>query len=407
MDIDKFKIRADFPFFEKSNLIYVDNAATSQKPRQVIEAVSDYYIEHNANPYRGLYDLSEDATSRYEHARKRVAEFINAREPSEIIFTRNATESLNLLAYSLGEICVNEGDEIIVSIAEHHSNMLPFRMLAKRKGAKVIYLECNKDGSFDIEKFKGLLNEKTKIVSITGMSNVYGNITEVSSIVKLTHEKDAIFILDGAQFVPHSITDVQALDVDFLAFSGHKMLGPMGIGVLYGKKEILERMPPFLQGGEMIEYVTRDEVSYAPLPNKFEAGTVNVGGAIGLAAAIDYVDSIGMNNIVKAEEELTRFAMDEIKKNSYVEVIGSDDYRMHNGIITFRIKDVHPHDVSSICASLNIAIRAGHHCAGPLHDYIGISSTNRISLMFYNTEDEVKSVIDALTKIRKLMGFKE
>lgn len=407
MDIDKTRLRKDFQIFDKSDLIYVDNAATSQKPRQVIDAVSSYYNGYNANPYRGLYDLSEDATIRYENARTRVADFINARDSSEIIFTRNATESLNLLAFSLGEICINEGDEIIVSIAEHHSNMLPFRMLAKRKGAKLIYFECNKDGTFDIVKFKSLLNEKTKIVSITGMSNVFGNMTDVSSIVKLTHEYNAYFILDGAQSVPHSITDVQALDVDFLAFSGHKMLGPMGIGVLYGKKELLERMPPFLQGGEMIEYVTKDEVSYAPLPNKFEAGTVNVGGAVGLAAAIDYIESIGMKNIIREEEILTEFAMDEIKKNPYVEIIGSEDYRMHNGIITFRIKDVHPHDVSSICASLNIAIRAGHHCAQPLHDYIGVPSTNRISLMFYNTEEEVKKVVDSLSKIRKLMGYKE
>ena len=292
MSLDIQKIRSDFPFFDNSDLAYLDNSATTQRPRQVVEAVADYEYHHNSNPFRGLYELSIDATERYEAARAKVAKFINAKSDKEIIFTRNASESLNLVAYSLGEMCLKEGDEVITTVVEHHSNMLPWRLAAKRYGATVKYLECEEDGSFSLEKFKSLLTDKTKIVAMTAMSNIFGRIIDIKSFAAAAHEVCAYFVADGAQSVPHSKTDVQNLDVDFLAFSGHKMLAPMGIGVLYGKEELLKKMPPFLSGGEMIEYVTFEDITYAELPHKFEAGTVNAGGAVGLAAAIDYIEQI-------------------------------------------------------------------------------------------------------------------
>ena len=407
MSLDVTKIRKDFPFFEKSDLAYLDNSATTQRPRQVVEAVMDYQYHHNSNPFRGLYELSIDATERYEAARTRVAKFINASSDKEIIFTRNASESLNLVAFSLGEMCLSDGDEVITTVVEHHSNMLPWRHAAMRHGAKVKYLECEPDGSFSLEKFKSLLSEKTKIVSMTAMSNIFGRIIDVKSFADEAHKVGAYFVADGAQSVPHSITDVQKMDVDFLAFSGHKLLAPMGIGVLYGKEEILKKMPPFLTGGEMIEYVTLEDVTYAGLPHKFEAGTVNAGGAVGLAAAIDYLEEIGLHNIEERELELTRLALDGIKKIPHVIVLGSDKAEEHHGIITFKIEGVHPHDIAAIIADANVAVRAGHHCAEPLHQFLGIPSTTRASLMFYNTEEEVERFLDVVSNIRKMMGYSE
>ena len=407
MSLDVTKIRKDFPFFEKSDLAYLDNSATTQRPRQVVEAVMDYQYHHNSNPFRGLYELSIDATERYEAARTRVAKFINASSDKEIIFTRNASESLNLVAFSLGEMCLSDGDEVITTVVEHHSNMLPWRHAAMRHGAKVKYLECEPDGSFSLEKFKSLLSEKTKIVSMTAMSNIFGRIIDVKSFADEAHKVGAYFVADGAQSVPHSITDVQKMDVDFLAFSGHKLLAPMGIGVLYGKEEILKKMPPFLTGGEMIEYVTLEDVTYAGLPHKFEAGTVNAGGAVGLAAAIDYLEEIGLHNIEERELELTRLALDGIKKIPHVIVLGSDKAEEHHGIITFKIEGVHPHDIAAIIADSGVAVRAGHHCAEPLHQFLGIPSTTRASLMFYNTEEEVERFLDVVSNIRKMMGYSE
>ena len=403
-------IRKDFPFFEKSTLAYLDNSATTQRPRQVVEAVADYEYHHNSNPFRGLYELSIDATERYEAARAKVAGFINAGSDKEIIFTRNASESLNLVAYSLSEMLhkegkLGEGDEIITTVVEHHSNMLPWRLAAERYGATVKFLECEEDGSFSLDRFKELLTDRTRIVAMTAMSNIFGRVIDIKAFAGAAHEVGAYFIADGSQSVPHSKTDVQDLDVDFLAFSGHKMLAPMGIGVLYGKQEILEKMPPFLSGGEMIEYVTLDSITYAELPHKFEAGTVNAGGAVGLAAAIDYIESIGLHNIEERELELTKIALDGMKKIPHVIVLGSDAAEEHHGILTFKIEGVHPHDIAAIIADSNVAVRAGHHCAEPLHQFIKIPSTTRASLMFYNTEEEVERLLEVMSKIRPMMGY--
>ena len=405
MSLDIQKIRSDFPFFDKSDLAYLDNSATTQRPRQVVEAVADYEYHHNSNPFRGLYELSIDATERYEAARAKVAKFINAKSDKEIIFTRNASESLNLVAYSLGEMCLKEGDEVITTVVEHHSNMLPWRLAAKRYGATVKYLECEEDGSFSLEKFKSLLTDKTKIVAMTAMSNIFGRIIDIKSFAAAAHEVGAYFVADGAQSVPHSKTDVQNLDIDFLAFSGHKMLAPMGIGVLYGKEELLKKMPPFLSGGEMIEYVTFEDITYAELPHKFEAGTVNAGGAVGLAAAIDYIEQIGIEAIEERELELTRMALEGMQAIPHITVLGSDKAEEHHGILTFKIDGVHPHDIAAIIADSNVAVRAGHHCAEPLHHFIGIPSTTRASLMFYNTEEEVERLLEVMKNIRNMMGY--
>lgn len=401
------EIRRDFPFFDKTKLAYLDNSATTQRPRQVVEAVADYEYYHNANPFRGLYDLSIDATERYEEARRKVAKFINAASDTEIIFTRNASESLNLAATSLSELLLEPGDEVITTVAEHHSNMLPWRLNAEKKGATVKYLSINIKGEFSLEEFKSLLTPKTKIVAMTAMSNVFGRVNDVKAFAAEAHSVGAVFVADGAQSVPHSKTDVQDLDVDFIAFSGHKLLSPMGIGVLYGKKEILEKMPVYMSGGEMIDTVSLEEITYAPLPHKFEAGTVNAAGAVGLAAAIDYIESIGLDDIEAREMTLTEMALEGMKKIPHVNVLGGDTAAEHHGIITFTVDGVHPHDIADIIAHDDVAVRAGHHCAEPLHQHLGIPSTTRASLMFYNTEEEVERFLDSVALIRRLMGFHE
>lgn len=401
------EIRRDFPFFDKTKLAYLDNSATTQRPRQVVEAVADYEYYHNANPFRGLYDLSMDATERYEEARRKVAKFINAASDTEIIFTRNASESLNLAATSLSELLLEPGDEVITTVAEHHSNMLPWRLNAEKKGATVKYLSTNIKGEFSLEEFKSLLTPKTKIVAMTAMSNVFGRVNDVKAFAAEAHSVGAVFVADGAQSVPHSKTDVQDLDVDFIAFSGHKLLSPMGIGVLYGKKEILEKMPVYMSGGEMIDTVSLEEITYAPLPHKFEAGTVNAAGAVGLAAAIDYIESIGLDDIEARELTLTEMALEGMKKIPHVNVLGGGTAAEHHGIITFTVDGVHPHDIADIIAHDDVAVRAGHHCAEPLHQHLGIPSTTRASLMFYNTEEEVERFLDSVALIRRLMGFHE
>ena len=398
------EIRGDFPFFKDTELAYLDNSATSQRPEAVLDKVKEYYLFSNANPFRGLYELSITATEAYEAARQRVADFINAAEAEEIIFTRNASESLNLLAYSLGSM-LTPGDEIITSAAEHHSNLLPWQHAAKRTGAVVKYMYPEKDGSFDPEKLEALMTDKTKIVALTAMSNVFGKIVDVKTLAEIAHKYGAYYVADGAQSVPHGKTDVQELGVDAIAFSGHKMLAPMGIGVVYGRRKMLEKMPPFLTGGEMIETVSLTEVTYAEIPHKFEAGTVNAGGAVGLAAAIDYIESIGTDFIVEREAELSRLAFEGIKSIPHIQLVGSDDAADHHGIFTFKVEGVHPHDVAAIMADQGVAVRAGHHCAEPLHQYLGIPSTTRASLMFYNTEDEVKKLVEAMGNIRKFMGY--
>ena len=346
-----------------------------------------------------------EATDAYEAARERVARFIHAGSSSEIIFTRNASESLNLVAYSLGTLLLKPGDEIICSVTEHHSNLLPWQHAAKRAGATVKYLTPEADGSFAVEKLEELLTEKTKIVALTAMSNVFGQMTDVKALAAAAHKVGACYVADGAQSVPHGHTDVQDLDVDFLAFSGHKMLAPMGIGVLYGKEKLLDRMPPFLTGGEMIESVSLEDVTYAELPHKFEAGTVNAGGAVGLAAAIDYIEELGVDWIIERERKLSELAFRLIREIPHIQLLGAEVAAGHHGIFTFRVEGVHPHDVAAVLADQKLAVRAGHHCAEPLHQYLQIPSTTRASLMFYNTEEEVERLAEGMRNIRPWLGY--
>lgn len=402
-----YDYRNDFPLLMQNKIIYIDNAATSQRPQCVIDAEGDFYKNYNANPLRGLYSLSVEATEVYENAREAVRKFIGAEKSNEIIFTRNTTESLNLVAYSYGLSNVKKGDEIVVSIMEHHSDLLPWQMVAETCGAELKFIECAKDGSIDLEKVKELITSRTKIVAMTQVSNVLGREYPVKEIAKLAHEKGAVMVVDGAQSTPHMRVDVTDLDADFFAFSGHKLLAPMGIGVLYGKEKLLEKMPPFLSGGEMIDSVTRTSAVYAELPHKFEAGTVNAAGAAGLKAAIDYIEKVGFDYIGEREIALTSRAIEKMKKIPHVNIIGSENADEHTGIVTFTIDNVHPHDISEILAADGIAVRAGHHCAQPLLTHLGLNSTARASFAFYNTEDEVDKFTDSVATIRERMGYGE
>lgn len=402
-----YDYRNDFPLLMQNKIIYIDNAATSQRPQCVIDAEGDFYKNYNANPLRGLYSLSVEATEVYENAREAVRKFIGAEKSNEIIFTRNTTESLNLVAYSYGLSNVKKGDEIVVSIMEHHSDLLPWQMVAETCGAELKFIECAKDGSIDLEKVKELITSRTKIVAMTQVSNVLGRKYPVKEIAKLAHEKGAVMVVDGAQSTPHMRVDVTDLDADFFAFSGHKLLAPMGIGVLYGKEKLLGKMPPFLSGGEMIDSVTRTSAVYAELPHKFEAGTVNAAGAAGLKAAIDYIEKVGFDYIGEREIALTSRAIEKMKKIPHVNIIGSENADEHTGIVTFTIDNVHPHDISEILAADGIAVRAGHHCAQPLLTHLGLNSTARASFAFYNTEDEVDKFTDSVATIRERMGYGE
>ncbi|EHL11785.1 cysteine desulfurase, SufS subfamily [Oribacterium parvum ACB1] len=401
------RIKADFPIFKSADFFYLDNAATTQKPYTVLEAMKNYYETENANPLRGLYELSLKATEAYEKARVSVQNFLNAKSAEEIIFVRNATEGLNLVAQSYGRAFLKEGDEILITIMEHHSNLIPWQQIAKEKGAKLTFLEPNEEGLISLESFKKALNDKVKIVAMAEVSNVLGNRQDIETFVKLTHENNAIFVCDGAQSVPHRKVDVQAMDVDFLAFSGHKVYGPMGIGAVYGKKELLEKMPPFLFGGEMIEYVTKEDATWAELPHKFEAGTVNVGGAVGLEAAIQYIEKLGFSFIEEREKELSEYLMAGMKEIPHVHILGSEKGKNHHGIMTFTIDGVHPHDIAEIMDSHKVCIRAGHHCAQPLMKFMGTPSTSRVSLGLYNTKEDVDAFLAALKTIRGAMGYGE
>lgn len=397
--------KEDFPLLMNKSIAYIDNAATAQRPSCVLDAERDFYINHNANPLRGIYSLSVEATDALENARIAVQKFIGAASPREIIFTRNTTESLNLVAYSYGLSNVKSGDEILISIMEHHSNMLPWQMVCKKTGATLKFMECEEDGSLDLEKVKSQINEHTKIVAITQLSNVLGREYPVAEIAKIAHQNGAVIVVDGAQSTPHIPVNVQDIDADFFAFSGHKLYGPMGIGVLYGKKELLERMPPFLTGGEMIETVSRDSAVYAELPHKFEAGTVNAAESEGLHAAIDYVNHIGFDTIHERELALATAALDGMQNIPGVRIVGSKNPAHHNGIITFTIDDVHPHDVSEILAADGVAIRAGHHCAEPLHKHLKLRATVRASFAFYNTQSDVDRLLESLSTVRERMGY--
>ena len=397
--------RDDFPLLNSLDIAYLDNAATAQRPQCVLDAVTEFYKSKNANPLRGLYPLSISATESYESARDTVRDFLNAKSSSEIIFTRNTTEGLNLVAYSYGLSNVKAGDEVLVSIMEHHSNLLPWQMVCRRTGAALKFMECEPDGTLDLNKVASLITPKTKIVACTHVSNVLGRVNPIREIAELAHRVGAVMVVDAAQSTPHIPVDVQALGADFLSFSGHKVYGPMGIGVLYGREELLNAMPPFLTGGEMIESVTREGAVFAELPHKFEAGTVNAADAVGLQAAIEYVKSVGFEQMHRQEVALTRRAMDGIRGIPSVHVLGSENPEEHCGIITFTVDGVHPHDISEILASDGVAIRAGHHCAQPLLAYLKHPSTARASLAFYNTEAEIDRLLDSLSTLRERMGY--
>lgn len=399
------RFRQEYPLFAQyPELIYLDNAATTQKPSCVIQAESAFYEKYNANPFRGVYELAEFATEHYEEARAEVAKLLHA-NADEIVFTRNASESLNLIAYSLGNLVLRPGDEVLVSIMEHHSNLLVWQQAAKRTGATLRYLDCTQDGKITAEMVEAAITDKTKIFAVTQISNVLGWKNEIKSFAEICHRKGCLIVADGAQSVPHIEVDVKALDVDFLAFSGHKMMGPMGIGALYGKKELLESMPPFLFGGEMIDTVTREGAVYAPVPHKFEAGTVNAAGAVGLMAAIRYLKEIGFDTIERREAELTQYAVKRLLAIPGVHILGSQDPSEHHSIVTFLVDNVHPHDVASILDMDHIAVRAGHHCAQPLLQHLNTSATTRASFAFYNTMEEVDALAESLAQVRRRMGY--
>lgn len=399
--------KKDFPLLRDNQLVYLDNAATAQRPEKVLLAEQEFYEKYNANPLRGLYSLGLAATEQYESAREKVRDFIHAKSEREIIFTRNTTESINLVAYSYGLSNLKTGDEILVTIMEHHSNLLPWQMVAEKTGAKLVYLDCEQDGSLTDEAISNAIGEKTKFAAIGLVSNVLGRRNPVEKIIKMVHEKGGVVLVDAAQAVLHENVDVTAMDADFLGFSGHKMMAPMGIGVLYGKEALLEEMPPFLTGGEMIETVTRTGAVYAELPHKFEAGTVNGAGAAGLAAAIDYMNDIGMDTIQKREEKLTKMLFDGMDQIPYVHILGSGKPEEHGGILSFVIDGVHPHDIASILDDSQIAVRAGHHCAQPLLKHLGVPSSARVSLAFYNDKKDIERFLDCLAGVRRRMGYGE
>ena len=397
--------RRDFPLLMQETAAYLDNAATAQRPRCVLDAEKTFYETQNANPLRGLYPLSIAATEAVEEARLAVRDFLHAKSSQEIIFTRNTTEALNLVAYSYGLSHVHAGDEVVVSILEHHSNLLPWQMVCRQTGATLKFIDCEMDGRLDLNRVSEIITDKTKIVAVTHVSNVIGRVNPIREIADMAHRVGAVIVVDGAQSTPHIPVDVQALDADFFAFSGHKVYGPMGIGVLYGREDLLNAMPPFLTGGEMIESVTREGVVFAELPHKFEAGTVNAADAVGLHAAIDYVGNIGFAQMHEREVALTRRAMDAMRELPHVHVLGAEDPEEHCGIITFTVDGVHPHDISEILASDGVAIRAGHHCAQPLLAYLKHPSTARASLAFYNTESEVDRLLGSISTLRERMGY--
>ena len=394
--------KRDFPLLMQNNIAYLDSAATTQKPMQVINAISEYYKNANANPHRGAYKLSLESTKAYDEARKKIAKFINAKRENQIVFTRNATESLNLIAYSYGLNNLCSKDKIVLSIMEHHSNLVPWQYVSRKTGSTLEYMYINKGGELTDEEIDSKIVEGTKIVGITHVSNVLGTINPIEKIIKKAHSVGAIAIVDASQSVPHMKIDVQKLDADFLVFSGHKMLAPLGIGVLYAKSELFEKMKPFLFGGDMIEYVYEQNATFAEVPTKYEAGTQNVEGAVGLSAAIDYLNNIGMDKVQTIEKELTKYALEELQKLAFVTIYGFSNKQA--GVISFNVNGVHPHDVASVLDSENVCIRSGNHCAQPLLRFMRLESTCRVSFYIYNTKEDVDRLIDALYKTKKLFA---
>lgn len=394
------KIRQDFPIlFQEVNdepLVYLDNAATTQKPKAVLDALTDYYEHENANVHRGVHTLAERATHSYEAAREKVRSFINASETAEVLFTRGTTTSLNWVARSFGEQFIHEGDEILISYMEHHSNVIPWQQLAKKTGASLKYIELTEEGFLDMEKVKELISSNTKIVSIAHVSNVLGVINPVEELAQMIHEQGGILVVDGAQSTPHMAIDVQQIDCDFFAFSGHKMCGPTGIGVLYGKRKWLEQMEPVEFGGEMIDFVELYDSTWKELPWKFEAGTPNIAGAIALGHAIDYLEAIGMENIHHYEEELVAYVLPKLQQIEGLTIYGPQDPAKRTGVIAFNLDVLHPHDVATALDMEGVAVRAGHHCAQPLLKYLQVAATARASFYFYNTKQDADRLVDAI-----------
>ncbi|TYT85310.1 cysteine desulfurase [Listeria monocytogenes] len=407
--IDIQKIRADFPILaqeiNEKPLAYLDNAATSQKPKQVIEALTHYYEFDNANVHRGVHTLAARATDAYESARGKVAKFIHAREVAEIIFTRGTTSAINLVVDSYAEANIEAGDEIVISYLEHHSNLIPWQQLAKRKGAVLKYIELEEDGTIAVEQAKKTIGEKTKIVALAHVSNVLGTITPIKEIAAIAHQFGAVILVDGAQAVPHMEVDVVDLDADFYAFSGHKMMAPTGIGALYGKRELLDAMEPTEFGGEMIDFVELYDSTWKELPWKFEAGTPIIGGAIALGAAIDYLAEVGLANIHAHEQTLASYAIEEMSKIEGITIYGPKDASKRCGLVTFNLEGAHPHDIATILDEDGIAIRAGHHCAQPLMKWLDVSSTARASFYIYNTKEEIDALIDGLKLTKEYFGL--
>ncbi|MBM5606162.1 cysteine desulfurase [Listeria seeligeri] len=407
--IDIQKIRADFPILaqeiNEKPLAYLDNAATSQKPKQVIRALTHYYEFDNANVHRGVHTLAARATDAFESARAKVAKFIHAREVAEIIFTRGTTSAINLVVDSYGNANIEAGDEIVISYLEHHSNLIPWQQLAKRKGAVLKYIELEEDGTISIEQAEKTITEKTKIVALAHVSNVLGTITPIKEIAALAHKVGAVILVDGAQAVPHMEVDVVDLDADFYAFSGHKMMAPTGIGALYGKRELLDKMEPTELGGEMIDFVELYDSTWKELPWKFEAGTPIIGGAIALGAAIDYLTEIGIDTIHAYEQELVSYAIEQMSKLDGITIYGPTDASKRCGLVTFNIEGAHPHDVATILDEDGVAIRAGHHCAQPLMKWLDVSSTARASFYIYNTKEEIDALIEGLKLTKEYFGL--
>lgn len=390
-----------FPIFSNIENHYLDTAATSQKPKVVLDKIKEYYEKYNGNPGRGSHKLSMEAQTLMVKARKTVQKFLNAEKSQEIIFTKNTTESINIIAYSYGLNFINEGDEIVLGISNHHANIVPWQFVAKQKKAKIKYVYLKENGQLDLNDLKYKMSDRTKIVAVSAVVNVTGVIQPIKEIIEIAHSRKALALIDAAQSILHFRHDIHELDADFLVFSGHKIFAPMGIGVLYGKKEILDKMPPFLYGGDMIEFVTEQESTFAPLPNKFEGGTQNVEGAITLQAAIEFIEEIGYEKIDEIEKNLSEKALAELAKLDFVETYFTENVE-RTGVIAFNVKGVHSHDVAFILDSFNVAVRSGHHCAQPLMKYIGVPSCCRASFSIYNDEKDIEKLIEGLKKVKEV-----
>ncbi len=405
-ELDAESVRADFPILKKrvhgKKLVYLDNAATTQKPRSVVDAIRDYYTKYNANPHRGVHQLSIEATQVFDESRKKIGAFIGATDFDEVVFTSGATDSLNLVRFGWGSANVVEDDLIVLTMMEHHSNIVPWQLLAAEKGARIEFVRLTQDGKLDEEHFGELMEESPALVAFTQCSNVLGTINDAARLCAVARDAGATTVVDAAQSVPHMAIDVKRMGCDFLAFSGHKMLGPMGSGILYGRREKLERMQPFKSGGDMIKEVHITGARWNDLPYKFEAGTQNVEGVVGLSAAIDYLQSLGMDKVRQHEEDLVTYTMGRMKDAPGITVYGPESPSERGGVVSFNLGDIHPHDIASILDEEGVAVRSGHHCAQPLMEYLGIPATTRASFYVYNTREEVDALMDALAKARRI-----